>query len=529
MAYVVDRVVICDAFQEPDQHYQLLPGRQVEARRGSPALDALPRLGQGREGWHRRRRRQGGRALRGPARLATSRRTTSSTSSATRCARGARPATRARRSSRGGSSSGGSSATRSARRSASASSSASRRRSRPSSTSTRCRGRRKMPETGDLLRYALKLATGTGKTVVMALFVTWSTLHKRKVSGSSLSANFLVLVPEPHGARPGERRTRAVTGSTRPASTTSTTPSRWCRPSTGGVPARTCWCATGRASRSRRSATTGSARTSAARGGAVHPAVGAARDAAPRAAGPERADPPTARRLARPRRHQRRGAPRLRREAHAGRARTPSYIKWSKILERISQGRAGEPRDRPLGDALVRLRLAQARGDALRVAGLRLLGLRRLRVRAGQGRAAARPGRAGARLPRPVGPGEGRQDQGGVPARLQGRDREHLLVVEEGPRRVGEHVRVRCARAEPRAALRDRQRAAGGVALRAPDPRVRAAAQPGRRGPHALGDDPDRLEGLRRRQGQRGRAARDGQHRRLEGASPASTCAASSA
>ena len=43
--------------------------------------------------------------------------------------------------------------------------------------------RRKMPETGDLLRYALKLATGTGKTVVMALFVTWATLHKRKVSG----------------------------------------------------------------------------------------------------------------------------------------------------------------------------------------------------------------------------------------------------------------------------------------------------------------------------------------------------------
>ena len=55
--------------------------------------------------------------------------------------------------------------------------------------------RRKMPETDNLLRYALKLATGTGKTVVMALFVTWSTLHNRKVSGSSLSANFLVLVP----------------------------------------------------------------------------------------------------------------------------------------------------------------------------------------------------------------------------------------------------------------------------------------------------------------------------------------------
>lgn len=56
-------------------------------------------------------------------------------------------------------------------------------------------GRRKMPETGDLLRYALKLATGTGKTAVMALLVAWSTLHKRKVSGSSLSGNFLVLVP----------------------------------------------------------------------------------------------------------------------------------------------------------------------------------------------------------------------------------------------------------------------------------------------------------------------------------------------
>jgi len=55
--------------------------------------------------------------------------------------------------------------------------------------------RRKMPETGSLLRYALKLATGTGKTVVMAMLVAWSTLHKRKVSGSTLSANFLVLVP----------------------------------------------------------------------------------------------------------------------------------------------------------------------------------------------------------------------------------------------------------------------------------------------------------------------------------------------
>ena len=55
--------------------------------------------------------------------------------------------------------------------------------------------RHRMPGTGDLLRYALKLATGAGKTVVMAAVVVWSTLHKRKVSGSSLSVNFLVLVP----------------------------------------------------------------------------------------------------------------------------------------------------------------------------------------------------------------------------------------------------------------------------------------------------------------------------------------------
>ena len=33
----------------------------------------------------------------------------------------------------------------------------------------------------------------------------------------------------------------------------------------------------------------------------------------------------------------------------------------------------------------------------------------------------------------------------------------------------------------------------------------------------ALGDHPDRLEGVRRRQGQRGGAARDGEHGRLEG------------
>ena len=38
MAYIVDRVVICDAFREPDKHYQLLTGgksRLVHERRPS--------------------------------------------------------------------------------------------------------------------------------------------------------------------------------------------------------------------------------------------------------------------------------------------------------------------------------------------------------------------------------------------------------------------------------------------------------------------------------------------------------------
>ena len=57
------------------------------------------------------------------------------------------------------------------------------------------KNKQKMPETGDLLRYALKMATGTGKTIVMAMLVTWATLHKAKVSNSSLSSNFLVITP----------------------------------------------------------------------------------------------------------------------------------------------------------------------------------------------------------------------------------------------------------------------------------------------------------------------------------------------
>ena len=43
MAYVVDRVVICDAFREPDAHYELLPGgrsKRVATRR--PSMRFLP-------------------------------------------------------------------------------------------------------------------------------------------------------------------------------------------------------------------------------------------------------------------------------------------------------------------------------------------------------------------------------------------------------------------------------------------------------------------------------------------------------
>src|SRR2546422_8413625 len=34
MAYVVDRVVICDAFQAPDKHYRLLPGGKSKLAQG---------------------------------------------------------------------------------------------------------------------------------------------------------------------------------------------------------------------------------------------------------------------------------------------------------------------------------------------------------------------------------------------------------------------------------------------------------------------------------------------------------------
>jgi len=46
-----------------------------------------------------------------------------------------------------------------------------------------------------LRRYAFKMATGSGKTWVMAMAIVWSHFHKKKVPRSPLSTNFLVVAP----------------------------------------------------------------------------------------------------------------------------------------------------------------------------------------------------------------------------------------------------------------------------------------------------------------------------------------------
>jgi len=47
----------------------------------------------------------------------------------------------------------------------------------------------------NLRRYAFKMATGSGKTVVMAMVMVWSYFHRKMVYGSDLSRNFLLLAP----------------------------------------------------------------------------------------------------------------------------------------------------------------------------------------------------------------------------------------------------------------------------------------------------------------------------------------------
>ena len=47
----------------------------------------------------------------------------------------------------------------------------------------------------DLRRFAFKMATGSGKTWVMAMAVVWARFHKQRVPGSDLSTNFLIVAP----------------------------------------------------------------------------------------------------------------------------------------------------------------------------------------------------------------------------------------------------------------------------------------------------------------------------------------------
>lgn len=47
----------------------------------------------------------------------------------------------------------------------------------------------------NLRRFAFKMATGSGKTWVMAMVVVWSHFHRKMVPGSDLSTNFLIVAP----------------------------------------------------------------------------------------------------------------------------------------------------------------------------------------------------------------------------------------------------------------------------------------------------------------------------------------------
>lgn len=47
----------------------------------------------------------------------------------------------------------------------------------------------------NLRRHAFKMATGSGKTIVIAMLMVWSYFHKRMIKDSDLSTNFLLLAP----------------------------------------------------------------------------------------------------------------------------------------------------------------------------------------------------------------------------------------------------------------------------------------------------------------------------------------------
>ncbi len=50
-------------------------------------------------------------------------------------------------------------------------------------------------EPANAARYAIKAATGSGKTMIMALYVTWSYFHSTRESGSTQASNFLIVAP----------------------------------------------------------------------------------------------------------------------------------------------------------------------------------------------------------------------------------------------------------------------------------------------------------------------------------------------
>jgi len=56
------------------------------------------------------------------------------------------------------------------------------------------KGVQNLPPEG-LGRFAFKMATGSGKTWVMAMAIVWSHFHRRWVPGSELSTNFLIVAP----------------------------------------------------------------------------------------------------------------------------------------------------------------------------------------------------------------------------------------------------------------------------------------------------------------------------------------------
>ncbi|MCM3869232.1 MAG: DEAD/DEAH box helicase family protein [Pyrinomonadaceae bacterium] len=47
----------------------------------------------------------------------------------------------------------------------------------------------------NLRRYAFRMATGSGKTWVIAMAIVWSYFHRKQVPGSNLSTNFLIVAP----------------------------------------------------------------------------------------------------------------------------------------------------------------------------------------------------------------------------------------------------------------------------------------------------------------------------------------------